>query len=866
MSDPRNSQTPDVGGASSLPERLAAAADTLRVALAGNPNSGKTTIFNGLTGSRQHVGNYAGVTVEEVRGLARHDGEELLVVDLPGTYSLTAYSVEEVVARNFLLDEEPDVVVDIIDAANLERNLYLATQLLELGVPLVLVLNMADVAESRGMDIDTDKLSRLLGVPIVPTVGHKGEGLGDVLEQAVATGRFSKEALERQRRCHYGHDIERHLADLERMLQGHVPDEHRRWYAAKLLEGDSETTRRLRDRCPDIVESLLDRAGKGRGQLQHHLGERAEILMTERRYGFISGACTEAVRHNAQARHELSDRIDFVLTHPILGLPIFAALMYLTFQLTFTVGQWPMRGLEMLFESLALQVSMLWPKGSDSLLKSLLVDGIIGGVGGVVAFLPNILLLFFAIALLEGTGYMARAAFIMDNLMHRIGLHGKSFIPMLIGFGCSVPAILATRTLENRRDRLTTMLVVPLMSCGARIPIYALFIPAFFPVEYRGPMLWMIYFIGIIAAVAAAKLLRATLLRGETTPFVMELPPYRMPTFRSLMVHMWERAWMYVRKAGTLILGISIILWALTAFPRHTELDRQADQARRRATTEAIDALAAKAGADHLPDQPTLLTRAAQARVQLHRSQEQHWPDEPEYRQATRDYESTIAELTSEPGGDKLMAMLEVAQRIGDIHEGFEEELARHDGQDASRIKQVTQRRDRALATLRENRPEAYQAARTWLGTFVEPVRQAREQIRTNLSSRKLRQSYVGHIGRGLEPVLSPMGFDWRIGTALVGAVAAKEVFVSQMGIVFATGSEAEDSGTLRAQLQDQYTQLVGFCVMLFCLLSAPCVGTFAATWRESGSWRWAALQWLGLTGGAFVVTTIVYQIGRMIL
>jgi ferrous iron transport protein B len=427
------------------------------------------------------------------------------------------------------------------------------------------------------------------------------------------------------------------------------------------------------------------------------------------------------VRSTIEIRHTASDRIDDVVTNRVLGIPLFLGMMYLVFHLTFTLGDPPMGWIEDFFGWLGGEVESWWAEGSDSPLRSLLVDGIIGGVGGVIVFLPNILLLFLAIAILEDSGYMARAAFIMDRLMHKIGLHGKSFIPMLIGFGCSVPAILATRSLDNRRDRLVTMLVTPLMSCGARLPLYALIIPAFFPQAWHASMLWTIYVIGIVLAVLSAKLLRSTLLKGESVPFVMELPPYRMPTVKGMLIHMWERGWLYLKKAGTVILGVSIVLWAMTSYPKKTTYDRD---------YEALDA------------SPAEIEQAMQA-----------------------------------------------------------EELA---------------------------------------------------------------YTLAGRIGRGLEPILRPMGFDWKIGTALIGAFAAKEVFVAQMGIVYSVGEADEESDPLREQLRTSYTPLTAFCIMLFCLISAPCMATIAITRRESNSWRWALFQLLGLTVLAYVVTTLVFQVGSL--
>ena len=712
----------------------AQAGTQLTIALAGNPNSGKTTIFNALTGGRQHVGNYPGVTVEKKEGACRHGEARLRVVDLPGTYSLTAYSAEELVARDFLIHEKPDVVIDILDAGNLERNLYLAVQIMELGAPQALALNMSDVAKQRGLEFDLELLSKLLGVPIVPTVGHKGTGKAELLDAAVELASHPERPA--PRRIDYGSEIEAEIAKLEAHIQqvgvalDGVPA---RWLAVKLLEGDTQVREHLAN------NGLIDAADKAAQRLESLLGDSPEALIADRRYGFISGACQEAVRSTVESRHNLSDRIDAVVTNRLLGIPIFLGLMYAVFYLTFTVGDPFMGWIEGGFEWLGGAVGGLWPDGSESLLKSLLVDGIIGGVGGVLIFLPNILLLFLAIAVLEDSGYMARAAFLMDKLMHKIGLHGKSFVPMLIGFGCSVPAIMATRTLESRRDRLVTMLVVPLMSCGARLPIYALIIPAFFPQVWHAPMLWIIYLIGIVLAVVCAKLLKTTILRGETPPFVMELPPYRMPTLKSVGLHMWNRGGAYLKKAGTIILGISILLWAMQQWPGLPE-DKAEAFAQQRATVEAK------------------------------------------------------ADLDNEARGEQLAEI------------------------------------DHAEA----------EAA--------------------------LEASLMGRVGHGIEPVLRPAGFDWKVSTAMVGAFAAKEVFVAQMGIVYSLGEdEDEESEPLRDKLQANYTPLQGFCIMLFCLISAPCMATIAITKRESNSWKWALFQLGGLTVLAWIVTVAVYQVGLLV-
>ena len=682
----------------------------IKVALAGNPNSGKTTIFNLLTGARQHVGNYPGVTVEKKEGLCKYEGHEITFVDLPGTYSLTAYTIEEIVSRNFIIEEQPDVVVDIIDASSIERNLYVATQLIEMNVPLVLAFNMSDVAEQKGLLFDIEQLSRLLEAPVVQTIGSKGKGRKELLEAIVQTAK--KGMVRRTHNISYGEEIEHELAKIESMITGKeqylVEKYGSRWSAIKLLEQDEDIAKKVQSR------EVIDAVKASAEHLKSIFADEPEVVIADRRYGFISGACQETIRTTVESRHGHSDMIDALVTNRVLGLPIFLILMYIVFFLTFKIGKYPMGWLEMFFKWAGRTITGLWPAGSESWLRSLLVDGIISGVGGVIVFLPNILLLFLAIAMLEDSGYMARAAFIMDRIMHKIGLHGKSFIPMLIGFGCTVPAIMATRILENRRNRLTTIMVTPLMSCGARLTIYALIIPAFFPASWYGPMMWLIYLIGIVLAIILIKVLRLTFFKGETVPFVMELPPYRVPTLKSVCLHMWHRGRMYLKKAGTIILAISILLWLASSYPKSGK--------------------------------------------------------------------KTLADMSDER-----------ARRV------------------------------------------------------------------------RLEHSVIGRLGKAIEPVIKPLGFDWKIGTALIGATAAKEVFVSQLAIVYAVGGADEGTTTLRQQLRANYTPLTGFCIMLFCLIYAPCAATIAMTRQETNSWGWAMLQFFGLTILAYIITLAVYQIGSRI-
>ncbi|MBS3734573.1 MAG: ferrous iron transport protein B [Phycisphaerae bacterium] len=717
----------------------------ITVALAGNPNAGKTTVFNAMTGARQHVGNYPGVTVEKKVGRARGGDTVIEVVDLPGTYSLSARSAEQVVARNYLIDERPDVVIDVVDASNLERNLYLALNFIELGVPVILAFNMWDVAQGRGLLVETAELARLLGVPIVPTVAHKGRGIEELLDAAVAMAGDRERAVAEQARIGYGAEVEPHVTQLAERIAAGCDSRRPRWFALKLLEDDAPAQQRLGSMCPDEAGTWIAEAGRLRRHIEHVCGQPAEVVLADRRYGFIAGACARVV-HREQLRRTWSDRIDTVLTNRWLGLPIFAVLMYLVFQVTFALGNPIVGALDAGLATLAGTIRDAWVGGG--LLRDLLVDGVLGGVGAVLVFLPLIVFLYMAIALLEDTGYMARAAFLLDHWMQKIGLHGKSFIPMLIGFGCTVPAVLATRTLETRRDRLTTILVLPLMSCGARLPIYVLILGAFFPartlwrplglfdVTNQAVILFGLYALGVLLAIICAKLFRLTLLRGRPEPLVLELPPYRTPTVRGVIVHMVERAWEYVRKAGTIILAIVIVLWALKTWPalpedRIAEFDRRADAVRAREDLSATE-------------------------------------------------------------------------------------------------------RAEALARVRHRRREA-----------------------------EREYSAIGRIGRGIAPAMRPCGFDWKIATAAVGAFAAKEVFVSQMGVIHAIGPDTgADSNTLQDILASTYTSLQGMCIMLWALIATPCMATVAVTVRESGSWKWALLQFGYLTVLAWIVAAVVYQVG----
>jgi ferrous iron transport protein B len=539
---------------------------SITIALAGNPNSGKSTIFNNLTGTRQKVGNWPGVTVEKKEGHLTANGYRLTVVDLPGTYSLTAYSIEEIVARNFILDEKPELVVNVIDASNIERNLYLATQLRELDTKVIFVLNMEDVARQRGSKIDGDKLSELLDVPVVFTVGNRNEGTEELLRTIISVVESDIE-LPRSRRVSYGKDIEGAVGELSEFIRdktGETLPYNIRWVAIKLLENDKIVKERIRKTAGSEGEGILSEAELKRQRIREFFDEEPEIVMTDRRYGFVAGIVKEVVKTVSDKRVDASRQIDQILTNRLLGLPIFVFFIWAMFQMTFSLGAYPMSWIDTGVGLLGQAAGGILPGG---LFRDLIVDGVIAGVGSVAIFLPNILILFFCIALFEDTGYMARAAFLMDKVMHLIGLHGKSFIPLLMGFGCNAPAIMATRTLESEKDRILTILINPLMSCSARLPVYILLAGTFFGAR-AGNAIFSIYVLGIVLAILIGRLFRSTVLRGSVAPFVMELPPYRAPMLKGLMIHMWDRSKIFLRKMGGVILIGSLVIWLLSSFPR----------------------------------------------------------------------------------------------------------------------------------------------------------------------------------------------------------------------------------------------------------------------------------------------------------
>jgi len=595
---------------------------SLTVALAGNPNSGKSTIFNNITGSHQHVGNYPGVTVERREGFRRFDGNDLLVVDLPGTYSLTAHSLDEVVARNVIIDEKPDIIVNILDTSNLERNLYLAVQLLELERPLVLALNMTDVAEKMGLKVDEAAMSRKLGIPVVRTVGNRNRGTDDLLRTVAEAASAAKH---KPFTLNYGPEIEARIAQITQALASLTAVKYpQRWLALKLLENDQDVNKAVQI-LPGWSE-LKAQVEAARTQLKALLGDDPEIAFAEIRYRFVGEVYREVAVAGSDWAQTTSDKIDSVLTHRLYGLPIFFGVMWLLFNIVFTVGHYPQDWLQSGVKALS---DFLARSMADSALKELLVDGVIGGVGSVITFLPNILLLFLGIALLEDTGYMARAAFVMDRVMRAVGLHGKSFIPLLLGFGCNVPAIMGTRTLENPRDRMVTILVSPLMSCSARLPVYTLLTAAFFPDYLAGSVLFSVYIFGVMLAVVMALLFRKTLFPGASEAFVMEMPPYHLPTLRSIVTQMWERSVLYLKKAGTLILAASILVWFLTNYPADVPYSKDYDQAKAQIeetfASQAADQVPLPLGIEAAEENTALLAELDQQRkdalVQLDKDQ-----------------------------------------------------------------------------------------------------------------------------------------------------------------------------------------------------------------------------------------------------
>jgi ferrous iron transport protein B len=709
----------------------AATRNELRIALAGNPNAGKTSLFNALTGAHHKVGNYPGVTVEKLEGSRFRGEREYRFIDLPGIYSLTAYSIDEVVARDFLIDERPDLIVDVLDSTNLERNLFLCLQFQELGIPVVGALNMSDEAEAKGVTIDDEALSSLLGIKMVRTVGTNGKGTDALLDAIDAVARKGNVI---PKSIHYGEELESRIGPLEAAiaLDSHFAERFpARWLAVKLIEKDENAFARLAEH--KAGESIARKAKEASAWLEKHYGKDAEIVVSEQRYGYIRGAVREAISVKKKANFSVTETIDRVIMNRFLALPIFALVLWGVFELTFSVGAYPQGWLETFFSWLGGAVSSVLP---DGLLRSVLVDGIIAGVGSVFSFVPLIIILFLLLSILEDIGYMSRAAFASDKALHAFGLHGQSVFPMMLGFGCSVPAMMAARTLKSKRDRIVTILVIPFMSCGAKLPVYVLLAGAFFP-KNASAVVMLMYLLGVVISLLAAMVLKKTLLKGDPTPFVMELPPYRAPTLRGVLWHVWEKTASYLKKMGTVIMVASIFVWAITTFP-----------------------------VNHM--------------------------SEPELASVKTAYASENPEANE----DAIQAYADIAD-----------------------------------------------------------------------SDFAIEHSAAGYIGKFIQPVFAPVGFDWKLSVATITGFAAKEVIVSTMGILYrAPESEGEGTGTLESALSSDpaWSPLLAIVLMLFTLAIPPCVAALATVKGELG-WKWLGFEFVFLLAVGWILGFAVFQIGGLL-
>lgn len=706
-----------------------------KILLAGNPNSGKTTIFNELSGMRAKVGNYAGVTVEKKTGRFSALGREIEVEDLPGVYSLSASSAEERIAAQAVASGGADLIVNVVDSSNFERNMFLTLQLAEMGAPMIVVLNMSDELEKHGKSVDVSALAAALGVPVIRTTGYDERSV-KALSIFIAKNLDAGISASSPWRNAGDNILTRAIADISKILSDALDDKYKSysdWVAIRLLEKDASVADSVRAKVPHIFGA----AEKLIVGLEAQTGEPSESLVAAARYGIIDKICMPCLK-TAKAEENKAGFLDSIFLNRFLGIPIFFLMMYAVFEFVFTLGEPLTKLLESLFSCAARLLADYWPE-SMPLLEKLVVDGVIGGVGGVFVFLPNVALLFLALSVLEDSGYMARAAFLCDRVMRKFGLSGSSVIPMLLGFGCSVPAIMAARTLKSPFERFATIMVIPLLSCGARFPVYMLLIPAFFPQKYCAVAMFCVYVVGIAFAMVIAKILRMTVARGNDAAFLMELPPYRLPRIKTVSIEVWNRSYGFIKKAGTVILAMSILLWLLSSFPQ----------------TEKF----------------------------------------------SQDYDAQIAAV------------------VADSH------LAQAD------------KDDRILKLENEKTSETFG------------------------------NTYMGHIGNALAPIFKPLGYDNKIVGALLGSLAAKEVFISQLGIVYGSGSGTPNAdNSLRAKIAADYNVAQGISILAFILLTTPCVAALATTYSETKSLKVAFAQFAGLTVLAYAAAFVFYRLALALL
>ena len=837
----------------------AATGKKLRIALAGNPNCGKTTLFNHYTGARQHVGNYPGVTVDRKEGEKVVKGQELTLVDIPGTYSLTAYSMEELVARSELSFGMVDAVIDIADASALERNLILTVQMMEMGMPVVLACNMMDEARKAGLHIDMKQLADKLGVPVMPLVARSGEGAEAILEKAVDAAKQGRRA---PLHLSYGREIDSAIELLEKRLaeENALTDQyHPHWTAIKLLEGDTEVIKAFKEANPKLCDELLAECANTAKLVKDTTRMSCESVITDARYGYIRGLLKGCVTQDeGKDRLAFSDALDKVLTNVVLGPVIMLAVLYAIFYVSIEYGAYPQGWVEDLFAWMADTVGSHMADGE---LKSLIVDGIIGGVGSVMSFVPLIAIMFIMIAFIEDSGYMARICYMMDRIFRMFGLHGASVMPYVvaggIAGGCAIPGAMATRTLRSPKEKLATLLTLPYMPCGAKVPVFLLLIAAFFP-EDPTTAFFIILIAGWVCALLVALLLRHTIIKGESTPFVMELPPYRMPTLFAVLLHMWERSWMYIKKAGTVILAISVVIWAGLKYP---ELDPEVSAPFEK-KIEELNAQKdeAQGKADELQKKMDAQSEAVMAKIA------ELAGTDAELGKLKSEQDKSAAEIAEME--KKLAAMGEEAEGAEDLSKDLEklqaEASTREDAMlaKAGTLLASTDAEQQAVisgyVTLKAEKAEASEQAETLEGQAGD--------IQNELDELALKNSYGGRIGIFLEPVTKPIGFNWQTNIAIVAGVAAKEAVVATLGTAYSMGEvdpeEAEPLAELLAK-DPEYNKAVAISLILFVLMYSPCFVALVVIRAEAGGWRWLIFSMIFNTVLAYMVSFVAFRLAK---